>query len=214
MLNAPLEDAELDELQQIMMSWPAEDALEVSGLHGLLTAVVSSPETVMPSEWLPVVLGSYVFETQAEAQRVITLIMRFMNEIVDTLINEPEAYEPLLLEQKRARSTPAFAGAWCYGYLEGVQLRSAAWEPFLDEAGVGYAVETILRLVDDVPGKRLTRRAERHRELAAAAATIHRFFYDRRRKARTYRAEVIPIGRNERCTCGSGKKYKKCCGGG
>ncbi len=88
MLNAPLEDAELDELQQIMMSWPAEDALEVSGLHGLLTAVVSSPETVMPSEWLPVVLGSYVFETQAEAQRVITLIMRFMNEIVDTLINE------------------------------------------------------------------------------------------------------------------------------
>jgi uncharacterized protein len=90
MVDAPLEDAELEQLQHAMMSWPADDALEVSGLHGLLTAVVSGPETVMPSEWLPVVLGSYVFETQIEAQRVITLIMRFMNEIVDTLINEPD----------------------------------------------------------------------------------------------------------------------------
>ena len=26
------------------------------------------------------------------------------------------------------------------------------------------------------------------------------------------RHEVIKIGRNEPCTCGSGKKFKKCCG--
>ena len=25
---------------------------------------------------------------------------------------------------------------------------------------------------------------------------------------------MVPSGRNEPCPCGSGKKYKKCCGGG
>ncbi|MFT5429813.1 MAG: hypothetical protein ACI9OJ_000485 [Myxococcota bacterium] len=30
--------------------------------------------------------------------------------------------------------------------------------------------------------------------------------------ARTVRREDIKVGRNEPCTCGSGKKFKKCCG--
>ena len=28
----------------------------------------------------------------------------------------------------------------------------------------------------------------------------------------TYRRETPKIGRNDPCPCGSGKKYKKCCG--
>jgi hypothetical protein len=31
-------------------------------------------------------------------------------------------------------------------------------------------------------------------------------------KPRTYHREQPKIGRNEPCPCGSGKKYKKCCG--
>ncbi len=31
-------------------------------------------------------------------------------------------------------------------------------------------------------------------------------------KVETYRRETPKIGRNEPCPCGSGKKYKKCCG--
>ncbi|MCP5468156.1 MAG: SEC-C domain-containing protein [Deltaproteobacteria bacterium] len=31
-------------------------------------------------------------------------------------------------------------------------------------------------------------------------------------KAKTYRREEKKVGRNDPCTCGSGKKYKKCCG--
>ena len=32
------------------------------------------------------------------------------------------------------------------------------------------------------------------------------------RKAETYRREAPKVGRNDPCPCGSGKKYKKCCG--
>lgn len=30
---------------------------------------------------------------------------------------------------------------------------------------------------------------------------------------RTFQAPPFKVGRNEPCPCGSGKKYKKCCGG-
>ena len=33
-------------------------------------------------------------------------------------------------------------------------------------------------------------------------------------KVETYRREDPKIGRNDPCPCGSGKKYKKCCGRG
>jgi len=31
-------------------------------------------------------------------------------------------------------------------------------------------------------------------------------------KIETYRREKPKVGRNDPCPCGSGKKYKKCCG--
>ena len=30
-------------------------------------------------------------------------------------------------------------------------------------------------------------------------------------KATTVKRDKLKVGRNESCTCGSGKKYKKCC---
>ena len=32
-------------------------------------------------------------------------------------------------------------------------------------------------------------------------------------KKTTYRRHAKKVGRNDPCPCGSGKKYKKCCGG-
>ena len=32
------------------------------------------------------------------------------------------------------------------------------------------------------------------------------------RKVETFRREIPKLGRNDPCSCGSGRKYKKCCG--
>jgi Predicted metal-binding protein related to the C-terminal domain of SecA len=41
------------------------------------------------------------------------------------------------------------------------------------------------------------------------------FFYDGRAvKQETIKKEGPDVGRNDPCPCGSGKKYKKCCGAG
>ena len=216
MLNRPLADAEMDELDAILMSSSDDTALELSGLHGFLTAIVSGPETVMPSEWLPIVFGErgfHEFETREQVERAIMLVMRLMNEIIATLIEEREAFEPILLENRTTKPPRPYACAWCDGYLEGVLLRAETWQPYIDDvSAIETAFQTIVQLRGDEPGKRLYRRAARHEALADAATTIHRFFYNKRKTSRTIRVEAVQVGRNDPCSCGSGKKSKKCCG--
>ncbi len=38
------------------------------------------------------------------------------------------------------------------------------------------------------------------------------YYYDSRRPSATVQREGPKVGRNDPCPCGSGKKYKKCCG--
>ena len=65
--------------------------------------------------------------------------------------------------------------------------------------------------------------AERREQLIASAAAavtgIYRYFEPRRRvlaeirsEHSTYRRGAPKLGRNDPCACGSGQKYKNCCG--
>ena len=50
-------------------------------------------------------------------------------------------------------------------------------------------------------------------ELPHVVTEIYRFWLSRR-GAGTIRKETPDIGRNDPCPCGSGKKFKQCCGTG
>ena len=53
-LDEPLTDAELDELEGFLASDAVpEDCMDLEMLDGFLAAIVSGPESVQPSEWLP-----------------------------------------------------------------------------------------------------------------------------------------------------------------
>jgi uncharacterized protein len=41
---------------------------------------------------------------------------------------------------------------------------------------------------------------------------IRDFWLPHRKAASTFRRETAKVGRNDPCPCGSGKKFKKCCG--
>ncbi|MGZ5203150.1 MAG: SEC-C metal-binding domain-containing protein, partial [Telluria sp.] len=50
-------------------------------------------------------------------------------------------------------------------------------------------------------------------EIEANLPAIHRFWLPRRNAAvETVRRDEPKVGRNDDCPCGSGKKFKKCCG--
>ena len=53
-LDEPLSDAELDELEGFLASDAVpEDCMDLEMLDGFLAAIVSGPESIQPSEWLP-----------------------------------------------------------------------------------------------------------------------------------------------------------------
>lgn len=53
-----------------------------------------------------------------------------------------------------------------------------------------------------------------HREIAEfrKAGDSKWYYYDSRKPPTTIQREGPKIGRNDPCSCGSGKKFKKCCG--
>ena len=49
----PLTDADYDRLEEILLRYSGEDAMNLEEMDGSFAALICSPETVMPSEYLP-----------------------------------------------------------------------------------------------------------------------------------------------------------------
>ena len=114
------------------------------------------------------------------------------------------------------------AEAWAYGFVEGVKLNLAAWHPLLtDPQGLRWFRPIGLLGSDGFSADQdaLTRTPEQREALAADIAEslvrIHAFWLPLRHAVRerdTAQRLRAKVGRNEPCPCGSGKKFKKCCG--
>jgi len=128
-LNKPLATKELRVLQEFLLSDATpKKCIEIEGLDSFFTAIVSGPEVVMPSEWMPVVLGDKegsLFETEEQAQTIMNYIIRHMNEISAILMKRPNEYEPLIDEWESKDDFHLKAFAWSNGYINGVDLRKS-----------------------------------------------------------------------------------------
>jgi uncharacterized protein len=136
-LDEPLSDPELDELEGFLASdLVPQDCMDLEMLDGFLTAIVSGPENVQPSEWLPQVWSegsrssNPAFASSEQAQRIMGLMLRHMVGVQRTLGESPTRFKPLLYmpdEKARTDKTPPEASAWCEGYMAGVKLRDDEW---------------------------------------------------------------------------------------
>jgi uncharacterized protein len=112
--------------------------MDLEMLDGFLTAIVSGPELIQPSEWLPVVWSDSqrsvtpVFANNEQAERILSLVLRLQQSIRRTLAESPTRFKPLLYHAEqtlREERSPPEASAWCEGYMSGVLLREELWEP-------------------------------------------------------------------------------------
>src|ERR1022692_4112712 len=137
MLNqGPLTDEEVKELDQFLLDAEGiEDSMDISTLDGFLAAIACGPKTIMPSEWLRWVWDieggedAPEFKDQAQAQRILGLLMRHMNDIAHTLHQVPEQFEPLLMENPNGGDPIPILDEWCSGFMKAVQLDSDGWLP-------------------------------------------------------------------------------------
>jgi uncharacterized protein len=223
-LDQPLSDREFDELDGFLLSEQCPDgAMTMDYLHGYLTAIVIGPESIPMSEWLPQVWGDEganpEYKNENQAKRIINLIARFMNEIAITFEVAPKEFEPLFCEREWEGKTVIDGEGWAFGFWEGMNMRTEAWKPIWDSPLAPLMRPFYLLGADEVEEEDLqfaenpSQRQKLALEMEANTPELYRFWLPLRKSdVATLTRQSPKIGRNDDCPCGSGKKFKKCCG--
>lgn len=204
-------------------------------LQGFLFALASAPDLVRPSEWMPEIFGGVEAEYASleEMQTVVGAIMALYNEVNGAVFaGSPAlpadcAFRPDVLANL---DDDAPVSEWARGFIHGHQWLEASWEDGIPEdldEEFGAVIMTLSFFASRRFAESLLAETGKA-DLEAFATTIRRLFPDAmesyallgRTIADAVRTAAEPVqavakpGRNDPCPCGSGRKYKKCCGAG
>ena len=228
-------DPDLDRLRDLLNAIPAErDGMTIAELDGYVAGLIVCPETIVSSEWLPGVWGEdHAFGDAGEAEATIAAVMGHYNRIARELAECPEDYAPVFEIDPNGGDT--LWEPWIDGFERAMRLRPDVWEEIAlsDDEEASASVSMILALNDFYYGRsELTEEAEDEFD-RAAPGLIPEFVRNLNAWTKSWQmgtrggsgaephagfdrddapALGRKVGRNEPCPCGSGRKYKRCCG--
>jgi len=151
--------------------------------------------------------------------RLAPLIVDYDDEVRAELVAKGK------LTEEQLKLLPPNGAVWAEGFLDALQAFPDDWpEPdvstddgrFYDDCLMGVIALTLDEadlaeyLVDRYPGETLSR-DDLIDEACHAVQDLRVYWLDHAPRPQTVRVTPKP-GRNDPCPCGSGKKYKKCCG--
>jgi len=214
-------DRKLRKLDETLCSDIApETAMDASTLEGFLTALVIGPNVIPPSQYMPWIWDMYdgkeevIFDSMEQAQETMSQFMEVWNDIANAFSTNPSSFEPAYF-----RAVEWGAAEWCEGFLLGSRLSGEPW------AGLWMIepkfITPFLRLGDEA-GIEITKKEKSAEKwmnaVPDALVKIHAYWLENRASV-TGHSPAVPVrreynnaGRNDPCPCGSGKKFKKCCG--
>lgn len=150
----------------------------------------------------------------------------FQPEVIDmrgAIASLPEADRAEMEDE----DVPAFGQIWAAGFLFAVETWSDDWEPPRDKETAGWiadSLEAVEALAEDDKGEPVLcmydedgppstsqERLEVFGEAIWAIYDLYRIWHSLGPRVETIVHGAQP-GRNDPCPCGSGKKFKKCCG--
>ncbi len=207
-----------------------EDAMVLEELDGFVAGILVCPEMIPPSDWLPLVWNSEggsdpVFKNLAHANKVMGLVMEYYNQVALALFEQPDSYAPLFPVD--TRNDDVIWEVWIEGFDKAAKLRPQAWLPLAAaDTRTAEAWRGLMKLAEPARAE-LRVSAEQYRALSAGAPEkIAGWVLDLndwrlaqyqpppslRTRAGPFASASAKVGRNVACPCGSGKKYKRCCG--
>jgi uncharacterized protein len=227
-MMAPLSDAELEELDRFLLYGVDNDeAMTLDRLDGYLHALAIGPQTIMPKQWMPKVWGEDSammppMDSLEQLNHIMGLVMRHYNSIISGFEQKPPFVVPYWGIRKYETGVFEDAEGWAYGFTEGVALNRAAWKPLFDTPKgqqwyrpIGLLGEDEFSADQDELIRTPDLRQELTHEIEDSLVNIHAFWLPLRQaiyERETSQRLRTKVGRNEPCPCGSGKKFKKCCG--
>ncbi|WP_018606404.1 UPF0149 family protein [Uliginosibacterium gangwonense] len=147
---APLSDQELDDLADFLDSDVVpEETMDISMLHGFLTALALSPSPAPLEEWLPTVWGEDLrqpeFTSPAQQHQIESLLECLSIQVKQGLSDSD--FVPILYVDENDHLD--IARPWCFGFTQGIWLQEEAWTALLDDEDSGALLEPIFDCSDD-----------------------------------------------------------------
>ena len=207
-------------------------------LQGFLFTVASAPELIRPSEWQPIIFGDKdaEFASLEEAQEIIGQLMVLYNAINAAVMDSPTLLPadcPLRDDVLANFDDVAPIAQWSRGFLLGHQWLEELWKEYLPEELAEELAATLMTLSffssRALAEAFVAENTGDEQSLETAAATFHgvlpRAVAEYAHLGRSIAtalnehdaeapepSRTTKFGRNAPCPCGSGKKYKRCCG--
>ena len=221
-------ESELNKLGEFLSRDPAGPIQNAEALDGFFAALICCPDLIGPNEYMPVLLniGSNNkithFANDQEAGQFSGFVAEHWHRVHQQL-NDEEDYVPLVQVDEDGKF---HANDWANGFMEGTELRREIWDEFLKNEEVRDFMLPIWTLAyenHENPKMRackepLTDQERRELYLASGYCVLEMNKYFSKQRSRypeTFEAFTRSdrkIGRNAPCSCGSGKKFKQCCG--
>ncbi|MDB2592321.1 UPF0149 family protein [Gammaproteobacteria bacterium] len=219
-LKRPITSSQLHQVRKILKKYDFPDLMYI---HGFITAIISSPYTIMPSKWMDLIGFTDVsYKNEKEARLLIDTVMLIYDNILhqlrkNKLIAADQFFQDEDVDQESAKKN------WSQGYLYAVSYDLESWlindeistllSPILSMQLNKEGIKDVFQGISDKLSSNEVIQIMSN-VLSEAANDIFNFW-----KEQKYMAQQIdPMmsidhkqGRNEPCPCGSGKKYKKCC---
>jgi uncharacterized protein len=226
MQTATITEQELDRLENLLYSDVfGGETMPLDTLQGFLCAVISGPETIPPGEWMPHVFGEVEYDTLEQGKEIAALLLKLSNSIATALSNE-EDFDLILYGLEDNPEELDFA-SWSDGYVYGSQISGTDWfeaagefaHDLSEKMEVFFLLNGMLK-EDTLKSNEPWLSAKEEKKLLAQAqndmpetvGAIYRFWRNMSIPISTVRRDSPKVGRNDPCPCGSGKKFKQCCG--
>jgi uncharacterized protein len=227
-------EALIEAIEALYVKHPdGEDAPGISYVDGGLAGLLLAPRPIPPEEWLPRLRAGpeIAFADPADGARLARLLQDRQAEIAAELLEGGGVFAPVYEADEEGNTVWQL---WLLGLAGALRLFPEHWEAMIasDDEDVGAAALGVVSLLATLPGVRGALSGEEDDplseigDLAAEAPDLLPYFVEtlyRRQRGleRVIMADDLPplpavsskVGRNDPCPCGSGRKYKKCCGG-
>lgn len=189
-------------------------------LEGYLTGLAVVPEIVLPSIWITGLWGEEepVFDSNEQLQEALDSVMGHYNAVIRQIDSKGKRWKPMFFTPDGAADIE-LCRQWVRGFWKASIFAPDAWLDLADDERTQFLVQPFTVFIDlDDTDEQLS--PEEIDEIRRENAEFIPRVLPALRKLAQIRADeeadlVQPfrkVGRNEPCPCGSGKKYKRCCG--